>query len=147
MAKVPLGLQVPMAPLVLTGPLPTSCLFPASFQCPSREAPGLPSREAPGLPSRTTHSLSPGRGHLCSRLCFQMLKRWTVARSAHQPREPWRPGPDTETRPSRAFRNSVPRSRSLRQDQGELGASQRAGPGEKPDVAHRWGERGQGTPD
>ena len=52
MAKVPLGLQVPVAPLVLTGPLPASCLFPASFQRLSREAPGLLSLEARGLASR-----------------------------------------------------------------------------------------------
>nr|XP_014337015.1 PREDICTED: spermatogenesis-associated protein 21 [Bos mutus] len=98
----------------------------------SREAGVSPhSREAPGHPPPVGRRVTP------LPLCFQMLKRWTVARSPHQPWELWRPGPDTETRQRRAFRNSVPRSRSLRQDQGELGASQRAGPGGKPNVAHR----------
>lgn len=97
-------------------------------------------------PSRVACSLSRGRGHLCSRLCFQMLKRWTVARSPHQPWAGRRPSPDTEPRQRRGFRSSVPRCRSLRQDQGELGASQRAGPGEKPPVAHPVGRERGGNP-
>ncbi|KAM9736707.1 spermatogenesis-associated protein 21 [Dama dama] len=61
--KVPLGLQFPVAPSVLTGPLPASCLLPASSQRLSvRDGVSFPVRDGVSFPVRDGVSFPVRRG-------------------------------------------------------------------------------------
>lgn len=98
----------------------------------SGQAQDLPVPEARTMPREREEASRMGtcgrplgqrHGHLCSRLRFQMLQGWTVGSSPHQPQEGQKRDLDPGNPQRRVLWSSGPRSRRIRQDQGELGTS------------------------